>query len=290
MSQVSSKSSLLPIFRSRKRHTATAALIAESLSFSSAGLALSELHADLFTRFRYRISYQGVRKIALGLVTEGILKRANDKFSLNKQWLLKARMVIDRMLSAVSQADGTRKGPSLGDLEVYYADSLFSCDTLWGEVLLQLCEEHKAGSRNLLCLDHYAFWMPINTGRETELFSRLLESGWRIDFVFSRHTKLNDWAVEMYKSIGVGSYVTSVSSLPDHLYYNVLDDWLIEVALDPKLAALAKLVSAKKPGQMSVKELVGLSQTKGQAEFKVFRNNILADSLRRLVHGRSSNN
>ncbi len=275
------RTSTLPILRSAKGSPSSAALIVELLA-TGTGMTLTELHSALFDHFRYRISYQGVRKIVLGLLADEIIKHENDKFSLNRQWLLDARGAIDRLLNALSISPGSRRVASLQGLDLYTANSLFSADTLWGELLVQICDSYKGGGR-VLSLSHYAFWMPVNTGRETELFSELQKKGWQTCFCFSRHTKLNDWSIKWYRAMGVRAKIADFSSIPETVYYNVVKDSIIEVTLDFKLASLAKKIASKAPGKFSVEELHSLSLTRGEVQFKVFNNQILADSLRELV-------
>jgi hypothetical protein len=282
MTHKTPQASGLPIFRSVKGSVSSAALIVETLA-ARGELTLSELHAALFTGFHYRISYQGVRKVVLGLQEDGVLNSSSGKFTLNRHWLLKARGAVDRLLTMSSLVSGHKQLASLENFDLYHAGSLYAADTFWGELLVQLCEEEKPKDHYLLSLNHYAFWLPLNTGRETELFSVLRGKGWQVEFIFARHSKLNDWAIKLYRSIDLDAGVRDLSAIPNTTYYNVIGDRIIEVILQPKLADLATRVGSQVPGKIAPKELYKLAHTPGDAQLRVYRNQMLAESLRKLA-------
>jgi len=271
----------LPVLRSAKGKASTGALIIEVLS-NEDRCSLTQLHRQLFERFRYRISYQGVRKVVLGLVREGILKEDVAGFRISRQWLLQARSALDRLLTKTSSTRGTRQLVSLDGFDIYRADSLFSADTLWGDLLIELCGKHQRADRYLLSVNPFAFWMPLNLGRENEIFADLINQGWKVTFVFTKKSKLNDWARKLYKTIGVKAINKVAPMIPENTYYNVVGDSIIEVTLDHKLATLVKNISHKTGNQMNPDDLSQLAKTRGEVQLKMFENQILADSLRQI--------
>jgi hypothetical protein len=273
--------SSLPIFRSGKGSASSAALIVEALACRHE-MTISELHRELFILFKYKISYQGVRKIVLNLQEEDVLEENLGRYRINRDWLLKARASLDRLLTATFLT-GSKHVASVDNLELYRADSLFSADTLWGDLLKELCEKSNVAEKSIVSINHQAFWIPLNIGRETELFSTLLNDGWKVLFVFSNKSKLNAWATKLYREIGVRAVTRRLDTIPDTTYYNVVGSHVIEVVLEPKLVNLIKTTATFSGHNIATQKLHELSNTKGQVTLKVQHNELLAQALRDLI-------
>jgi hypothetical protein len=270
--------SSIPIFRSRKGAVSSTTLLVEALA-SHHELTIAELHAQLFGLFKYKISYQGVRKVVLNLKSEGVLKERAGKYRINRDWLLKARASLDRLLTATVRA-GSQHVVSVDTMEVYHADSLFSADTLWGDLLREICEGTSASERSILSINHQAFWLLLNVGRETELISDLSTQGWRVQFLFSVRSTLNRWAVKFYREMGIEAHIGKLNSIPESTYYNVIGDTVIEVTLDPGLVSLIRTLTTFSGSTVPTQKLHRLSRTKGRVTLKVQRNALFANALK----------
>lgn len=277
MRAIQKKISCLPIFRSNKGQPSTGALIVELLVLQRA-LPLSEIQRQLYSSFKYKISYQGVRKIVRNLSEAGVLERKDDRYFLSNNWILNARAALDQLLAACS-LEGIRQVAAVEDIVVYRADSLYSGDALWGDLLREACLHGKSKDRHLLSINHYAFWMPLNLGRETELFSELCDEGWDISFVFSQRSKLNTWAMKLYREIGIRSDVRKMTPVPAGTYYNVVGSRIIEVNLDKglqnRVAEIKDYVGTSIPSA----KLHSLSTAKGVVTIKIHESPLLAEKL-----------
>lgn len=275
----------IPLFASKKDSPSTAELIFETL-LQNQPLNIGQIRESLRAQRRCRLSYQAVRKAVKKLLAQAVLEQLPGGYQLNKGWLLSARSALDGAIQKYYAPEKRLAYRPDREYQSFLCHSLYELDSLWGELLLDICSRTPKSGRGLvLSLNHYAFWMPFNISRETELYPRLIKLGFAVKFVFSKRCALNRWAGRLYGSIGVGFEVIPGLSIEADRYFNVIGQNIIQADLPASTTAdITRLFSRKRRIEdFTAAELKNLAHASPRKPIKltIFENSSLADLLRR---------
>jgi hypothetical protein len=275
----------LPMFGLRKHAVSTHELIFRILS-RQFPLTVNALRAELTEKFRLKLSYQAVRKSVLTLKALGVVEHEAGGYRLSRDWLVQVRALADETLDRY-RVSGRPAFEQKGVLQCYTARSLYEADTLWGDILLGICEKLPRKSRGrFVSINHYPWWLPLNAGRETDLFTKLQKLGFEVWFVFSMPGPASRWAASFYRSIGVHTHSAAGCGLAQTHYYNIIGDTLIEVVLPDALAKkIAKLFGRDfRPAIFEAEMMTKLAAAQAPVRLTVYENRAFGAGLLRMVN------
>ena len=275
--------SRIPLFGSRKNHTSTAELIFEIL-LRLEPLTITQLTKILRDEHHCRLSYQAVRKAVRKLLRQDVLER-NDGWRINKKWLFALRNSLDKAIERYYAPELKTKYQRGQSNQTFLCSSLFELDSFWGELWLEICSQVKKPEKKLLLsLNHYAFSMPFNMGRETGLIDKVIKLGFEICFVFSKNGLLNAWATKLYRNSGVSVIFNPKLKLEPSQYLNVIGSKVIQVEMPIAATKLIEKMFAgnRRVEDLSSKELTELAHAKFKTPIRinVFDNASWAELLR----------
>ena len=246
-------------------------------------LTIGALKEALIQEFRISLSYQAVRKAVGVLLGSGIVERTSSGYQLSTKWLLDMRGIVDEALHRYSSgAIHLRKGEAYQRFET---SSLHETDTLWGEILMQLCKSISRDERSeIISINHYPWWLPLNLGREEALWNEIRKLGWTIRFIFTEKIPSARWAEEIYKGMNIPVSFGLKSPIEKHTYYNVFGGHIIRATLPAVLEQkIAKCFAISgKRSSLSPARLRELGSLRGAIVLEVFQSTVFAESLRKL--------
>lgn len=252
----------------------------------SAPVALVDIHAELKRRYRVSVTYQAVRKAVLKLESLGVVFREGKLCTPSEKWLLGGRAELDRLLACVRRGKAANNiTERLGDgaTSSYNLETLFETDTFWGDVLLSVCESLENGEgKTVESYAHYAWWMVINMGRETHLFSSLVKKRFAIKMLILDDSPLNKWAAGIYRQTGINVSVKKRMRLDDSVAFNLVGDTIIQVNFPENAMKNIRALyrDFKNIDEVTTARLSRLSHAPYKVRLSVIRNRTLADAVR----------
>lgn len=249
-------------------------------------LTLAELHRALIANTRLRISYQGVRRAVLLMKRDGVLLESEAGFRLNPAWLEAAKTTLDVAYEVARGASSRRfnfKELSQRDYK-FSCSSLYEADIVWGDLLFAYAASKTSEKpQPMLSLNHSAWALLFNTGREVELFRRLKAIGMPTTMVFSEDNIFNRQALRAYKQIGCDAYIDRQLKMATDVCWNVTGDFVIQVQLNRQIAEKLIDLMRKSAGYDAEMRSALLANSKAKVDFTLQLNPALARQLRTLT-------
>ena len=268
------------LFRPRKGQISTQELIFRTLS-RTYPCTIAVLREKLRLDFHTKLSFQAVRQCVLGLKRSHVIERTEQGYQLSLAWVLQVRATLDQTIATYR---GTKRAALDEALpyQTFDAGSLYEADSLWGDILLELCKSRIREQRShVFSLNHYPWWLPLNLGREADLFMRIQKLGYKISFVFTSKGLAARWAASIYKDFGVATLLGQALSIEANCYYNVIGDTVIRttipVTLHKKIEKAFGKISKKQ--ELSNEQISQLGYESVNIQIAVFKSPPLSKAL-----------
>ncbi|MDO8516789.1 MAG: hypothetical protein Q7S33_01570 [Nanoarchaeota archaeon] len=177
-----------------------------------------------FIRKRYgkSVTFQAVRKAVLQLKEENVLIQKDNKFSINKEWVLESKKLLDNLYGDLIKEKAISKSIDSikGDISVFTFESLNDMMKFWQEIIDKWFDNLEKGSYNVNVYQAAHVWEGLlHLEREKELMSQLKKKRIKSFIVSTGKTILDKNIKKFYESIGVKFYISPSSSSFDRSYY-----------------------------------------------------------------------
>lgn len=177
-----------------------------------------------FIRKRYNkpVTFQAVRKAVLQLVVEGVLIQKNNKFSINKEWVLNSKKVLDGVYEDLTKEKSIPKNIDSikGEVSVFTFNSLNEMMKFWEDIIDSWFEKFNKGDPKVNCYQAAHAWEALlHPDREKKLMGQLKKKGIVSYTLSTGNTPLDKNVRKFYKNIGVKMVIDASSSSFDRSYY-----------------------------------------------------------------------
>jgi len=177
-----------------------------------------------FIRKRYNksVTFQAVRKAVLQLVAEGVLIQKDNKFSINKEWVLNSKKVLDGVYEDLTKEKSTPKSIDSikGEVSVFTFNSLNEMMKFWEDIIDDWFEKFKKGDPKINCYQAAHAWEALlHPDREKKLMGQLKKKGILSYTLSTGNTPLDKNIRNFYKNIEVKMVIDASSSSFGKSYY-----------------------------------------------------------------------
>ncbi len=247
-------------------------ILSQTFPLTIAELQRSMEHSGL------KVTYQAVRKAVHVLVARGVVEKHEKKYQISYSWLIRMKEDVDRLLLRYRG----KRTISDDDYAVYTIHTLYEADIFWGDLLYRFLEvARKQGDTTFYSFWHYAWWMVINLGRETQLFDTFQEKGHQLKQYVFRDLPVNRWASDIYKDIGVEMYLKDLPQIDHSIAYNIFGEFILQVEFpNDAIERIQSLFeSHSSMSEIERSEVTSLAHTPYEVSFTVIRNRKMAENL-----------
>ena len=248
-------------------------------------LKLVELTHLIRRRYGRQVTFQAVRKAALELVQEGVLKKTIKEFSINKEWIFDAKKQLDALYLEISREHQrpTRVDSIRGEVSVFSFDSLNQLMKFWQDIIDDWFEHFKSGDPNINAYQGRHLWEALlHPDREKQMMGRLKRKGIISYTLGTGNTPLDNYIGRFYAKIGLRVGFIPAKSLVDRTYYvGTYGDMIVETKYPQELATRLEAFF-KKANTIEELDLVELSEivnSMNKVQLTVIRNHGMAQQI-----------
>ncbi len=190
-------------------------------------------------RYGKSVTYQAVRKAILQLIENNVLKQSENKYEINKEWLIQAKKELDSIYNDITKK--TEKPTSIdsikGEVSVFEFDSVNSMMKFWEDLIDDWFENFKKGDPNINCFQGAHSWEGLlHADREQNMMGQLKKKG-IISYVLNvGNTPLDKYIGKFYKSVGLKvGFHPSTSSFDKSYYVATYGETIVQVTYPEEL-------------------------------------------------------
>jgi len=202
-------------------------------------LKIIELTNFIRKRYGKAVTFQAVRKALLELVENEVLIKNKTEFSINKEWVIKSKSVIDELYLTINQERITPKGIDSikGEVSVFTFNSLNEMMKFWEEIIDDWYKDFKRGNPNINCWQGAHGWEAIlHLDTEKKIMGQLKKKGIISYAVSTGSTPLDKNLWKFYKKIGLKVRLYPSSKLIDRTYYvGTYGETIVQAQLPDKI-------------------------------------------------------
>ena len=266
------------------RNSDSSALIFALLSKESP-LSIAEIERGVYRHFKAKKTYQAIRKAVQKLESVSILASTSNGYEINKKWLLNVKDSIDGLI-AEQQGDNfgvlrEKLGPQT--FASYQFNSLFTLDNFWGDIAIDCCKDlGKTKGLKYISISHYAWWMIINLGKETQFWKTISKFGMQSELILQKQIPLNNWASRIYKHIGLKIKMKNLDRFDDSLCYNLAGELVIQVKMSEKATKKVRnfFSSYKSFDDVAVEDIEALAHQSFDLRLSIYKDIALANNIK----------
>lgn len=187
-------------------------------------LKIIELTNYIKRRYGKSVTFQGVRKAILQLVDEGIVKKEDNNFLIDKEWVKTSKDFLNELyMKMVSVPEEKKKNTydSLGeDLSIFIFDSINEMMSVWQELSDQWYKSHKKGEYNVNCYQAAHSWeVLLHPDVEAKLMGQTKKRGIQAYVLNTENTPLDRSLVKFHENIGVKATINHSAATFDKSHY-----------------------------------------------------------------------
>jgi len=252
-------------------------------------LQLIEIKRKLKEEFSLEVSFQAVKKAVNSLESEGIIKKENKAFSLDRKWISESKKFFDGLSSRTVSKGGTRKGfnPDYKKKNVFFFSDLYELDNFWADLMYDWMNNVEKGEKKILTgQSPFGWWFLLNFASETKVHGELQKKGGKEFMIFTKDFPLNKLAIKSYEKIFPhGKYIIiKDNSAEAEKDLSILGDLIIEVDYSKDiLKKLHDFFSRYKDFKTDSNALQKLVTTKTKIKFTFFKDRFIAEKLRESI-------
>lgn len=185
-------------------------------------LRIIQLTNFIKKRYGKSVTFQAVRKAVLELTSEGVLTKKEDKFSVNKKWVLETKTMLNELYVDLNKNLTTPKDVHSvsEELSVFTFHSLNELMKFWQDLIDHWYAHFKKGDPHINCYQAAHAWEGLlHLDREKTLMSQLKKKG-ILSYILSKgNTPLDRNIRTFYSNIGIKVAINSSQSSFDKSYY-----------------------------------------------------------------------
>lgn len=268
----------LPIFEEKGRTTKDQ--VVQTL-LTERSLSIAKIHRKIKKEFNLGITYQAVRKSIEALVKQGVLKQNGTEYSLEEKWLMAIKSFADKALNKKSnqitkdfQAKYVRE-----NFTSFTLTSLFELDNFWGDLLLHLAKECPKDKRFSINIGHHAWWILVNLGRESYLYSEYKRIGMKTYFILLKNNSLNKRAASVYEELGIPTVVLDGTFVDECVGIDSVGEVIVEVKYPQEIIAeINNYVKQHPEGDYEIPEITRIVHKPCKIILNIYKNKNLVDA------------
>jgi hypothetical protein len=185
-------------------------------------LRIIQLTKFIHTRYGKKVTFQAVRKAAMGLVEDGVLVKKGSEFMLSKDWVDRCRELFNELYKDLNSLKEKVPGnvEVAGDVSVFTFNSLNTMMKFWQELMEDWIINFKKGQYNVNVYQAAHVWEGLlHLDREKTLMSTLRKKGIKSYIASTGNTLFDQNIKKFYEGIGVKFSICPSQSLFDRSYY-----------------------------------------------------------------------
>ncbi len=244
-----------------------------------------------FIRKRYgkSVTFQAVRKAILQLVDEGVLLNEDNKFSINKEWVISSKKQLDLLYEELTKEKINPKSIDSikGEVSVFIFDSLNKMMKFWEEIIEDWFENFKEGDANINCYQGAHGWEGLlHPDRERSMMGRLKERGIKSYVLSIGNTPLDRYIWKFYKRIGLKiAFSPSLSSFDKTYYVATYGETIVQIHYPKEIVDdLEKFFKKNKTIEdLDLGELSEIVNRKQEIKLTVIKNLAMAKQINKSI-------
>ncbi|MEK6918267.1 MAG: hypothetical protein AABW51_04945 [Nanoarchaeota archaeon] len=213
-------------------------------------------------RYGKSVTFQAVRKAVLQLMEKEVLVAQESRYSINKEWVLKSKELVDSLYEELNKAKTSPKSMESikGEITVFSFDSLNDLMKFWQNLINDWFKKFKKGDYGVNYYQSAHAWEGLlHPDIEKSTMHQLKQKGIKCYIITTGNTPLDRQIAKFYSKLGITTQAIPSSSTFDKSYYvGTYGDLVIQTQY-PQL--IVKLLDAffKKTKSLTDVDLVELS-------------------------------
>lgn len=229
-------------------------------------------------RYGKSISFQGVKKAIIELLEEQILINENNKYKINKNWVLENKNYLDELYKTLTKENKQiQKIESIQDeITVFTFETPNAMMKFWEDIIDNWYKNFKNKDPNYNCYQGTHLWEGLlHPDKEKTIMQQLKKKKIISYSLTTGNTILDKLVNNFYKKMGLNSIISSSNSTFDKSYYVGTYGETIVQAIYPKIIVkkLDKFFKKNKSFEtLNLNELADIVNTKCQMKLTVIKN------------------
>ncbi len=209
--------------------------IIQSLS-SQQFLEVSDLLKKITEASGKDYSIQGLYKELKKLQEEGVLFKLGNQYSLRLPWVLDFISLADSISATyIERPQLPLILPEINKKEIWHFTDLLKMNDFWSHVILALLQQSK--NKILLGWNPHPWFHLVQTKQEEQYIKSLKLANSKLYLIVGGDSFLDRWTEKFWdKKMMEYSFGKSDFHNERSTYFNVVDDYVLTVKLDPKIS------------------------------------------------------
>ncbi|NQV91199.1 hypothetical protein HQ489_01885 [Candidatus Woesearchaeota archaeon] len=252
-------------------------------------LKIIQLTNFIKKRYGKSVTFQAVRKAVLELTSEGVLTKREDKFLVNKKWVLEIKTMMDDLFVNLNKNLTTPKDiHSVSEgVSVFTFHSLNELMKFWQDLIDDWYAHSKRGDYKINCYQAAHAWEGLlHLDREKELMGQLKKKGIQSYIISTGNTSLDKNIKIFYKNIGLKMAINpSISSFDKSYYVGTYGDLIIQTQYPEEIVKNLDHFFRKNKSleDFDLKELSDIVNKKVEIKLTVIKNLAMAKQINKSI-------
>ncbi len=252
-------------------------------------LRIIDLMNFIKKRYGKSVTFQAVRKAVFELKDNGVLVQTENKFLINKNWILESKKALDELhVELNSKKVVPRKIDSLGDeVSVFSFESLDEMMKFWQEIIDNWYKHYKKGDYNINCYQAAHAWEALlHPDSEIKLMGQLKNKGIKSYILSTGYSPLDKYIKKFYKEINVELIINPSTSTFERGYYvGTYGNMIIQTQYPPELVKELDLFFKKNKSidNLNLEELFRIVNKKISIKLTVIKDLSMAKQINKSI-------
>lgn len=186
----------------------------------------------LINEVRPKTTKQAVYFALKSLLESETVAKVGSKYFLSRAWLFKISQLFESKNHLMSDAIFNLKDK---ESISYYFPSLLTCDTYWVHIF-SLLIEWTPNYRPIFIWNPHEWFVVGRKNEETNIFNEYRDKNKFVYYLIQGNSPLDKEFRDTWSSDNVSIAIGSKLSFANNYYFNVFDEYIIEVFINQKLA------------------------------------------------------
>src|SRR3989338_1322121 len=240
-------------------------------------LKIIELTNFIRRRNGKTVTFQGVRKAVMQLVTQGVVVKENNEFMIRKEWVQQSKQFLDKLYLKMIEGEKSKKPMKCdsigGEVSVFVFDSINDMVKVWEDLSDAWYKSYKKGEYNVNCYQAAHSWeVLLHPDVETKLMRQCKKRGIKAYILCTQNTPLDRNLAKFHEKIGVKVVINpSLSSFDKSHYIGTYGPLIIQAKYPKKMVKELDLFFKKNKdiNHLDLSELSKIANTKAKVKMTV---------------------
>lgn len=201
------------------------------------GLLALDIHKEVVKssrKYTLQAIYKELRKLQAG----GVVVKSGQKFSLRLPWAMEFTSMAETIVrSYLDNPSLMSILPDINKKEIWHFNNLLKMNDFWGHLLLILIQQSK--KKILLGWNPHLWFHLVQTKQEEQYIKSLGLAKGKLYLIVGGNSYLDKWAEKFLNKKLVQYFFGKSDFEKDYSkYFNVIDDYLLTIKLDEKMARM----------------------------------------------------